>query len=99
MTATVAVAKDEALIDRYEEMRRTFFSQPQRVMAWGFVVLRTKGMAAWARTWQKHGKGGIESRPSEPAATSSHLPPDAAEVIRVLAAMVGAIQEEQFADA
>lgn len=63
---------------------------------WGFVVLRTKGMAAWARSWLEYSQGGVKHRPPEPSVSviSSHLPPNSEEVVRVLAGMVWAIQEE-----
>jgi hypothetical protein len=88
------VNQDDTLVDRYEEIRRTLLARHQGVMMWGLVVLRTKGMAAWARSWQEYGEGGVTHMPSEPAATSSHLPPNGEEVVRVLAGMVWAIQEE-----
>lgn len=92
--AEYPVTKDEVLVDKYEDLRRTLLSRHRGVMMWGLVVLKTKGMAAWVRSWQQYGEGGIKPRISEPAVTSSHLSPNGEEVVRVLAGMIWAIQEE-----
>jgi hypothetical protein len=64
------------------------------VTMWGLVVLKTKGMAAWARSWLEYSEGGAIPMPSVPAAASPPLPSNREEVVRVLAGMVWAIQEE-----
>lgn len=63
---------------------------------WGLVVLKTKGMAAWARAWREHSHGAPMHMPSAPSvpAASSNLPTSSEAVVRVLAEMVWAIQEE-----
>jgi hypothetical protein len=63
-------------------------------MMWGFVVLSTKGMAAWARLWREYSK--LKPMPSESSvpAASSQLPPNSEELVRVLAEMLWAIQQE-----
>ena len=87
--------KDGALADRYEEIRRTFFARHEGVPMWGYVVLRTKGMVAWARSWREHGEGGVKYMPHGPSiSTASHLPPCSEDVVRVLTGMVLAVQKE-----
>jgi hypothetical protein len=88
------VSKDEALVDRYEEIRRTLLGRHRAVTMWGQGVLRTRGMAAWARLWWEHGEGRSRPVPSEPSVAPSHLPANSEEVVRLLAGMVWAIQEE-----
>ena len=62
---------------------------------WGLVVLRTKGMASWARSWQEHTEGAVPHRPSKGSAPSaSPLSSTGDEVVRVLAGMVWAFQKE-----
>jgi hypothetical protein len=65
-------------------------------MMWGLVVLKTKGMAAWARSWREHSHGGPMHMPSAPSVptASYNLPANSEAVVRVLAEMVWAIQEE-----
>lgn len=94
--AETPVNKDDALVDRYEEIRRTFFGRHQGTIKWGLVVLRTKGMAAWARSWQEYCEGGVRHTPSVPSVSTAslHFPSNSEEVVRVLAGMVWAIQEE-----
>jgi hypothetical protein len=56
---------------------------------WGLVVLRTKGMVSWARSWQEHGEGVAAHMPSKGSAFEA--PPFSStseEVVRVLAGMV-----------
>lgn len=84
-------------MDRYEEIRRTLLGRHPAVTMWGVVVLRTRGMAAWARSWREYGEGGTKKhKPSAPPAlvAPSRLPPSTEEVVRVLSAMVWAIEEE-----
>ncbi|MCP4600371.1 MAG: hypothetical protein GY847_07540 [Proteobacteria bacterium] len=63
---------------------------------WGLVVLKTKGMAAWAESWQRYKEDGVKHQPFEApvSAVSSQVPPNSGEVVSVLAAMVWAIQQE-----
>lgn len=88
------VSKDEALVDRYEEIRRALLGRHRAVTMWGQAVLRTRGMTAWARLWWEHGEGRSRPAPSEPSVAPSHLPANSEEVVRLLAGMVWAIQEE-----
>ena len=83
-------------MDRYEQIRRTLFDHHQATAVWGMVVLKTKGMAAWTRSWRQYGEGGIKHVPAAPSVTTapSHLPANCEEVVRVLAAMVWAIEKE-----
>jgi hypothetical protein len=91
----VVVNKDDTLADRYEEIRRNFFDRRQGVPMWGYVVLKTKGMVAWAKSWREHGESGEKYVPNVPSVSSaSHLPPGSDEVVRVLAGMVLAVQKE-----
>jgi hypothetical protein len=89
------VNKDDSLAERYEQIRRTFLGRQQPVAMWGLAVLRTRGMAAWVKSWREYGGGEVKHRSAgslEPAA--SHLLPGSEEVVRVLAEMVWAIHEE-----
>jgi len=90
------VSDDDSLAERYEEIRGTLFDRHQTVMMWGLVVLRTKGMAAWARSWREHGVGGAKPARSKSSGSiaASPIPPNSEEVVRVLAAMLWGIQEE-----
>lgn len=91
------MSKDEALVDRYEEIRRTLLDRQRAVTMWGLAVLRTRGMAAWARLWWEHSEGRSKHVPSEPSVAPSHLPANSEEVVRLLAGMLWAIQEEALA--
>ena len=90
--------RNEALTDRYEELRQRALGRQPRGMMWGLAVLSTKGMAAWARSWREYSEGGVKHMPSEPSVSAAsshlHLPPNSEEVVRVLAGMVWAIQQE-----
>lgn len=83
-------------MDRYEQIRRTFLGRHQAVTMWGLVVLKTKGMAAWIKSWRQYSEGGAKQIPFEPPVTvaSSHLPANSEEVVRVLASMVWAVEKE-----
>jgi hypothetical protein len=89
------VKRNDALTDHYEELRQRALDRQPREMLWGLAVLSTKGMAAWARSWREYGEGSakylppraIRSVASQPSANSE-------ELVRVLAGMVWAIQEE-----
>jgi len=63
---------------------------------WGLAILKTKGMAAWTRSWRQYSDGCAQQMPSEPPVTaaSSHPPANSEEVVRVLASMVWAIEKE-----
>lgn len=89
------MSRNDALTERYEELRQGALGQHPRGMMWGLVVLRTKGMASWARSWQEYDGGGIPHMPLEesvPSASPLSLIGD--EVVRVLAGMVWALQKE-----
>jgi hypothetical protein len=87
--------KDDYLVDHYEEIRRVFYERHHAVIMWGLVVLRTKGMAAWARTWRQYGECGAgHISPLPPPRTTSHVPAKSEDLVRVLAEMVWAIHEE-----
>jgi hypothetical protein len=90
--------RKDALTERYEELRQRALGQQPGGTIWGLVVLRTKGMAAWARSWQEYSGGGVPHIPLKESApsTSSLFPLSLAadEVVRVLAGMVWALQKE-----
>ncbi|RPI66784.1 MAG: hypothetical protein EHM38_03420 [Geobacteraceae bacterium] len=83
-------------MDRYEQIRQTLLDKHQPVKMWGLAVLKTKGMAAWVRSWSQYGEGGPKQMSFKPPATSvsSHLPANSEELVRVLASMVWAIEKE-----
>ena len=84
--------RNGALTDRYEELRQGALGEHPRGMMWGLVVLRTKGMAWWARSWQDYGGDVVE--PPMPLKESAPSPLSGHEVVRVLAGMVWALQKE-----
>ena len=64
---------------------------------WGFAVLRTKGMTAWAEAWREYGQNNVKYMQSRlPVSAVSRLPPASEEVVMLLAAMVWAIQQEEI---
>lgn len=87
--------RNDTLTERYEELRqRALGRHPEGVM-WGLVVLRTKGMASWARSWQEHTEGNIPHMPAKGSSPSgSPLLSTGVEVVQVLAGMVWAFQKE-----
>ncbi len=87
--------RNDALTERYEELRQGALGRQPGGTIWGLVVLRTKGMASWARSWQEYVGGGVPHMPlkvSAPSASPLSLIGD--EVVRVLAGMVWALQKE-----
>lgn len=87
---------NDALTERYEELRQGALGQHRKGTMWGLVVFRTKGMASWARSWQEYGGGGVVPHMplKESAPSASALPLIGDEVVRVLAGMVWALQKE-----
>ena len=62
---------------------------------WGLVILRTKGMASWARSWQEYTEGDVPPMPAKGSAPSAlPLSSTSEEVVRILAGMVWAFQKE-----
>jgi hypothetical protein len=62
---------------------------------WGLVVLRRKGMAWWARSWQEYAGGDVPPMPiKESTSSASPLSSTGDEVVRVLAGMVWALRKE-----
>jgi hypothetical protein len=89
------VNRNEALTERYEELRQGALGRHPGGRMWGLVVLRTKGMALWARSWQEYAGGGVPPMPLKEAASSaSPLSSTGDEVVRVLAGMVWALRKE-----
>jgi len=88
------VKRNDPLTDRYEELRKRALGRQPPGMMWGLAVLSTKGMAVWARSWREYSE--VKHVPSEPSvsAASSHLPPNSADLVGVLAGMLWAIQQE-----
>jgi hypothetical protein len=85
--------KNDALTERYEELRQKALGRHPGGTMWGLVVLRTKGMASWARTWQEHTD--VPHMPAKVSAPSgSPLVAAGDELVRVLAGMVWAFQRE-----
>ena len=88
--------RNDALTERYEELRQIALGRHPGGMIWGLVVLRTKGMASWARSWQEHVQGAVPLRTSKgPALSASPLSSTGDELVRVLAGMVWAFQKEE----
>lgn len=87
--------RNDTLAQRYEELRQRALDRHQGGVMWGLVVLRTKGMASWVKSWQEHVEGVVAHMPSKGSAfDASPLSSTAEEVVRVLAGMVWAFQKE-----
>lgn len=83
------------LTAHYEELRQRALGRQSSGVIWGLVVLRTKGMASWARVWLKFAAGGLAPMSQkESAPSASCLPPPADEVVQVLAGMVWTLGKE-----
>ena len=81
--------RNDALTERYEELRKRALGRRQEGMVWGLVVLRTKGIASWARAWQEY----AEDVPSK-ASSVSPFSSTSDDMVRVLAGMVWAVNKE-----
>lgn len=87
--------KNNALTEHYEELRQRALGQLSSGVIWGLVVLRTKGMASWARVWLEFAAGGIAVMPQkEPAPSDFCLAAAGKEVVQVLAGMLWALRRE-----
>jgi len=87
--------KNNALTEHYEELRQRALGRQSSGVIWGLVVLRTKGMASWARVWLEFDAGGIPHMPQkESAPSASCLSSLGDEVVQVLAGMVWALGKE-----
>ena len=75
----------DALVARYEDLRRWIVDGAGGGSRWGLVLLRREGLAAWIATWAAaSGAAVVDPRPE----VARRLP-DAhhADVVRVLASM------------
>jgi hypothetical protein len=89
------VNRNDTLTERYEELRQRALGRHPGGMMWGLVVLRTKGMASWARSWQEHTEGNMPHMLAKGSSLSaSPLLSTGDEVVQVLAGMVWAFQKE-----
>lgn len=88
------MSRNDALTERYEELRQGALGRHPGGMMWGLVVLRTKGMASWARSWQEYAGDGLPHRPIKAASSAPPLSSSGVEVVRVLAGMVWALRKE-----
>ena len=87
--------RNDTLAERYEELRQRALGRHPGGMIWGLVVLRTKGMASWARAWQEYSDDNMPHMPAKGASpSSSPLLSTGDEVVKVLAGMVWAFQKE-----
>lgn len=87
--------RNDTLAERYEELRERVLGRHPGGMMWSLVVLRTKGMASWAKSWQEHTGGNIPHMPAKGSSPSvSPLLSTGDEVVQVLAGMVWAFQKE-----
>jgi len=88
--------RNEALTAGYEELRHLAVGRHAGRVSWGLVVLRTKGMAAWARTWQEHSPGPGPQKPSN-RPNPTLFPSSGEELVQVLAGMIWSFQGEDRA--
>jgi len=75
----------DALVARYEDLRRWIVDGAGGGSRWGLVLLRREGLAAWITTWAAApGAAVVDPRPE-----GARRLPDAyhADVVRVLAGM------------
>lgn len=91
----------EALIERYEALRREGLARDREPVrgTWGLAILLTRGMAEWASVWAccaqappEAGRWAECQGPAQPDPLPT--PSGCEEVVRVLAGMVWAIQQE-----
>ena len=75
----------DALVARYEDLRRWIVDGAGGSSRWGLALLRRQGLAAWITTWAAApGAAMVDARP-EVARRLPDAPP--ADVVRVLASM------------
>jgi hypothetical protein len=87
--------KNTALTEHYEELRQRALGRQSSGVIWGLVVLRTKGMASWARAWLEFAAGDIAHMPQKVSASSTSCLASAGdEVVQVLAGMIWALRKE-----
>ena len=84
---------NKVLTEHYEELRQRALGRQSAGVIWGLVVLRTKGMASWIKSWQKYAGGGMPP-PKESVRSALCLPSPRDEVVQVLTGMVWALQKE-----
>jgi len=89
------VNRNDALVEYYEELRQRALGRHTGETIWGLVVLRTKGMASWARAWQEHSEGYMPHMPAKGVLpSSSSLLSTGDEMVKILAGMVLGFQQE-----
>lgn len=81
---------NNVLIKHYEELRQRALGRQSVGVIWGLVVLRTKGMASWVKSWHKYAGGS----PKESVKSAPCLPSPGDEVAQVLAGMVWSLHKE-----
>lgn len=87
--------RNNALTEHYEELRQRALGRQPGGVIWGLVILRTKGMASWAKSWQEYAGGGMPHMSLKKSAPSaSSLPSLSDDVVQVLAGMVWALRKE-----
>lgn len=87
--------RNEILTEHYEELRQRAIGRYSAGVMWGLIVLRTKGMASWAKKWQEYTGESMTHVPvKESAPRISALSSSGDEVVQVLAGMVWALQKE-----
>jgi len=85
--------RDNVLIEHYEELRQGALGLQSVGGIWGLVVLRTKGMTSWVKSWQKHTAGCMPS-PRESVPRDPCPPSSGDDVVQILAGMLLALQKE-----
>ncbi len=89
MSAGAAAVRPEgpadALVARYEDLRRWIVDGAGAGSRWGLALLRREGLAAWIATWAAApGAAAVDPRPE----VARRLPDERhADVVRVLASM------------
>lgn len=81
--------RNDTLTERYEELRKRALGRHAEGMIWGLIVLRTKGIASWARAWQEY----AEDVPSK-VSSAPPLSSTSDDMVRLLAGMVWAVDKE-----
>jgi len=87
--------RTNALTEHYEELRQRALGRQSTGVIWGLVVLRSKGMASWARGWLEFAGGGMPHvSPKVSAPSACCLSSAGDEVVQVLAGMIWALRKE-----
>lgn len=85
--------RNDALTERYEELRKRALGRQTEGTIWGLVILRAKGIPSWAKAWQEYAEDYVPPKASDSfPRLSPSLTGD--DMVRLLAGMVWAVDKE-----